>query len=130
MTDVNLRVNLKMNKKEVLFYKKPDGECPVETFLDSLPAKAAQRVIWVVRLIEDLERVPSNYFCKMTGTDGLWEFRIKLGSNIFRVFAFFDGAKVILTNGFIKKSQKTPHQEIERAENFKKDYFQRVRGGE
>ncbi len=60
----------------------------------------------------------------MEGTDGLFEIRVEVGSNIFRVFSFFDeGNLVILLNGFIKKSQKTPKNEIELAEKLKKEYF-------
>jgi len=116
-----------MMKKEVVFYNKPDGECPVEQFLGSLPVKVAQKIIWVVHLIEDLDRVPSQYFSKLSGTDDIWEFRIKLGSNIYRVFAFFDGHKVILTNGLVKKTQKTPAGDIKRAEDYEKEYLNRGR---
>ena len=115
-------------KKEIQFYKKPNGECPVESFLDALPAKVAQKAVWVLNLIEDLDRVPAHYFCKLADTDDIWEFRIKFGSNIYRVFAFFDGHKVIVTHGFFKKTQKIPREEIEKAENFKNDYFQRIQG--
>jgi phage-related protein len=60
----------------------------------------------------------------MTGTDGLWEIRTQVGSNIYRVFCFFDeGNLVLLLNGFQKKSQKTPKSEIEKAERLKKEYF-------
>lgn len=115
-------------KREVLFYRKPDGECPVEEFLDSLPAKAARKVVWVLNLAEDLDRIPSRYFCKLADTDDIWELRVKLGSNISRVFAFWDDSRIILTNGLVKKTQKTPLEEIRMAENFKEDYFQRTRG--
>lgn len=118
-----------MRPKEVLFYRKSDGKCPVEDFLDHLPPKTAQKVVWIISLIEDLDRIPSHYFCKLAGTDDLWEFRIKWESNIFRVLAFFDGAKVILTHGFAKKTQKTSVREIEKAEQYKKDYFARTGGG-
>lgn len=115
-------------KREVLFYHKSGGECPVEEFLDSLPAKTARKVVWVLNLAEDLDRIPSRYFCKLADTDGIWEFRVKLGSNIFRIFAFWDGPRIILTHGFIKKTQKTPREEIQMAESFKKDYFHRTTG--
>lgn len=114
--------------REVLFYRKSSGECPIEEFLYSLPAKTDQKVVWVLNLAEDLERIPARYFCKLTGTDDIWEFRIKSGSNIFRVFAFWDDFRIILTHGFAKKTQKTPREEIQMAENFKKDYFQRITG--
>ena len=68
--------------------------------------------------------VPKKYFNHMEGTDGLFEIRVEVGSNIFRVFSFFDeGNLVILLNGFQKKSQKTPKNEIELAEKLKKEYF-------
>lgn len=113
--------------RKVLFYKKSNGECPVEKFLDSLAPKAARKVVWVLNLAEDLERIPSSYFCKLTDTNDIWEFRIKLGSDIFRIFAFWDGPTIILTHGFVKKTQKTPREEILMAENFRKDYLKRRR---
>ena len=68
--------------------------------------------------------VPKKYFNHMEDTDGLFEIRVEVGSNIFRVFNFFDeGNLVILLNGFQKKSQKTPKNEIELAEKLKKEYF-------
>lgn len=112
-------------KKEVVLYDKPNGEYPVEQFLESLPGKVSKKITWVIHLIEDLDRVPAQYFSKLTDSDDIWEFRIKLGSNIYRVFAFFDGNKVILTNGIIKKSQKTFEGDIKRSEEFKKEYLSR-----
>lgn len=71
-----------------------------------------------------MERAPSKYFSHLENTNGLYEIRVEVGSNIFRVFSFFDeGNLVILLNGFQKKSQKTPRNEIELAEKLKKDYF-------
>ncbi len=68
--------------------------------------------------------IPKKYFNHMEDTDGLFEIRVEVGSNIFRVFSFFDeGNLVILLNGFQKKSQKTPKNEIELAEKLKKEYF-------
>jgi phage-related protein len=110
-------------KKEIIFYSKSSGERPVQVFLDALPAKVTQKVIWVLSLVEDLERVPAQHFCKLADTENIWEFRIKLGSNIYRVLAFWDGNKVVLTHGFIKKTQKTPPQEIERAESYRRDHL-------
>lgn len=71
-----------------------------------------------------MERVPSNYLKSIQGVKGLYEARIKLGSNIWRVFCFFDGDKlVILLNGFQKKSQKTPKTEIEKAQRLMTEYY-------
>jgi phage-related protein len=61
----------------------------------------------------------------LTGTDGLYEIRVKQGSDIFRIFCFFDEGKlIVLANGFQKKSQKTPKSEIEKALKIKKEYEQ------
>jgi len=114
--------------RKVIFYRTTNGKCPVEEFLDSLPGKAAQKVVWVVKLLEDLDVIPAIYFSKMSGTDNIWECRIKQGSNIYRIFAFWKGNEIILTHGFIKKTQKTPSNEIEKAENYKKDYLNRIGG--
>lgn len=69
--------------------------------------------------------IPDKFFKHLDGTEGLYEIRVKVGSDIFRVFCFFDeGALVILLNGFQKKSQKTPRQEIEKAEKLKRQYYE------
>lgn len=95
-------------------------------FLDELPGKAAQKVTWVLNLLEDLTVVPSMYLKKLVNSEEIWECRIQLGSNVYRIFCFFDGNSVIvLTHGLIKKTQKTPQREIERAEAYRKDYLQR-----
>ena len=88
--------------------------------------KAAQKVIWVLSLVEDLDVVPSTYFKKLVSTEEIWECGIQFGSNDYRIFCFFDGhSVVILTHGLIKKTQKTPPREIERAEAYRRDYLQR-----
>lgn len=110
----------------VIFYRMADGKCPVQKFLDSLSGKAAQKVTWVLNLIEDLDVVPSTYLKKLVSTEEIWECRIQLGSNAYRIFCFFDGnSVVVLSHGLIKKTKKTPQREIERAEAYKKDYLQR-----
>ena len=82
-----------------------------------------RKVEWTLNLIQTIDRIPKKYFEHMTGTDGLFEVRVELGSNIFRIFAFFDkGNLVVLGNGFQKKTQKTPKQEIEKALKIKKEY--------
>jgi len=79
-----------------------------------------------LKLLEDLEVIPAHYFSKLSGTDDIWECRIKQGSNTYRIFSFWEGNQIILTHGFIKKTQKTPQNEIEKAENYKKDYLNRT----
>ena len=98
----------------------------MKDFLDSLPAKDAQKVAWVLQLVEDLDEIPSSYFKKLKGTDEIWECRIQFGSNFYRILCFFvNGALLVLTHGFSKKSRKTPRGEIEKAEIYRKDYLRR-----
>lgn len=112
--------------KIVTFYKTVDGKYPVEDFLNSLPGKVAQKVTWVLSLLEDMDIVPSSYFKKLVGSEGIWECRVQFGSNAYRIFCFFDDKSVVvLTNGFIKKSQKTPRSEIEKAETYRRDFLER-----
>jgi phage-related protein len=69
--------------------------------------------------------IPSDYLKHVEGTEGLYEIRVQQGSDIFRIFCFFDDDKlVVLANGFQKKTQKTPMVEIERALRIKKAYEQ------
>ncbi len=112
--------------REVNFYKSKTGKSPIVDFLDSLPGKQAQKITWVLEIIEDSRIVPKQYFKKLVNTDDIWEARVSSGSNIFRLLGFFDGNNlVILTNGFVKKTQKTPKKEIKLAEQRKKDYLER-----
>lgn len=85
-------------------------------FLKKQPVKVQNKIFKIIEAIETLEKVPSNYLKMLVGTNGLYEARIQLGSDIWRVFCFFDNGKlVILLNGFTKKTQKTPKNEIEKA---------------
>jgi phage-related protein len=114
--------------RKVLFYQTASGQKPIEDFLDRLSSKQAQKVTWVLKLVEDLERVPSIYFKKMVNTQDLWEVRALAGSNIFRLIGFFDGPNlVVLAHAFQKKTQKTPKQAIRIAEERKREYFRRKR---
>ena len=108
-----------MKVREVIAY-----ENHFESFLLELPKKVQDKIFKIIEAIETLERVPSNYLKSMEGTNGLYEARIQLGSNIWRVFCFFDNGKlVILLNGFQKKTQKTPKNEIEKALRLMKKYY-------
>ncbi len=114
--------------RKVIFYRTKDGKCPVEDFLDSLQPKEAQKVLWVLRLIEELDKVPSQYFKKLTDTEEIWECRITIKSNAYRVFSFFlEGDTVVLTHGYSKKSQKTDKKQIKKAETYRKDFLSRKR---
>src|SRR5512139_3760736 len=99
--------------RTILFYRLPSGHSPIEEFLDSLSGKQAQKVLWVLRLVEELEVVPRQYFKKLVDNEGIWEVRIQFGNDTYRLLGFFEhGTLLILTNGFTKKSQKTPLQEF------------------
>jgi phage-related protein len=112
--------------RTIIFYRTGSGHCPVEEFLDSLNGKQAQKVAWVLRLVEELDVIPSKYFKKLVNTKDLWEARIDFGRDTFRLIGFFDGNQmVVLVHGFQKKSQKIPKQMIELAHERKKDYFRR-----
>lgn len=112
--------------RTVEFYRLPSGHSPIEEFLDSLTGKQAQKVLWVLRLIEELDIVPRQYFKKLVDSEGIWEVRIQFGSDFFRILGFFaSGVLLVLTNGFAKKTRKTPPQEIELAIRRKKEYLAR-----
>jgi phage-related protein len=101
---------------------------PVEEFLDSLTGKQAQKVLWVLRLVEELDVVPSQYLTKLAGTEDIWEVRAQFGGDIFRMLGFFAQSTVfVLTNGFVKKTQKTPPQEVAVATRRKHEYSSRQR---
>lgn len=81
------------------------------------------KIIWTFELIEELQRVPETYLKHIENTEGLFEIRVQQSSDIFRIFCFFDqGQLIVLANGFRKKTQKTPKQEIEKALKIKVEY--------
>ena len=85
--------------------------------------KVQDKITWTLELLEHLEKIPETYLKHLENTDGLYEIRVKQGSDIFRIFCFFDKGKlIILANGFQKKEQKTPKKEIEKALKIKKEY--------
>lgn len=83
-----------------------------------------EKIGYVLRVIETVDRVPEKFLKHIEGSDGLYEIRIESGGNIYRIFCCFDrGNLVVLFNAFQKKSQKTPREEIELAERLKTEYF-------
>lgn len=112
--------------REVIFYTTSTGKCPVEEFLDSLEINVVKKIAWTLKIIEEMDFVPKTYFKKLVSTEGIWEVRIKYGTNIYRLFSFWDKNNlVVLTHGIIKKSQKTSKNDIKKAETYKTDYFRR-----
>jgi phage-related protein len=108
------------NKKhrKVRFYKNY-----FQDFFSKQNKKVKAKIVWTLDLVEDLQRVPETYLKHLEKTDGLYEIRVQLSSDIFRIFCFFDQEKlVVLANGFQKKTQKTPKKEIEMALKIKAEY--------
>lgn len=97
-------------------------------FVDFYAAQSTavqEKIEYVFKIIRNVDKVPKKFLDHMTGTDGIFEIRIEVASNIFRIFCCFDkGNLVVLFNGFQKKTQKTPKKEIELAERLKKEYFE------
>jgi phage-related protein len=105
--------------REVKFYKRYFHD-----FYEKQRPQVRKKIDWTLLLLATLETIPEKYFKSIHGSAGLYEVRVEVGSDIFRIFCFFDkGQIIILINGFQKKSQKTPKQELERAEKLKKQYF-------
>jgi phage-related protein len=110
------------NKKvrTVVFYKNHFTE-----FFIKQRKKVQEKIFWTVDLIEEFEMVPETYLKHLENTDGLYEVRIKQGTDIFRIFSFFDEGKlIVLANGFQKKTQKTPSKEIDKALKIQAEYFE------
>jgi phage-related protein len=111
---------LSTNKKfrTAIFYKNY-----FETFFIQQNNRVKEKILWTIRLIEDVEVLPSIYLKRITRTDGIYEIRIQTGSDIFRIFCFFDKENlVVIGNGFQKKTQKTPKNEIIKAIQIKLNY--------
>lgn len=118
-----------MDEFEVVFYRKADGAVPMDELLDSLPSKLSAKAhhdLEALRERADLLREPHS---KSMG-EGLFELRIRQGGDIARAFYFFFvGRTIVVTNGFVKKTQKTPRREIARALAYKADWEERFGNG-
>ena len=107
-------------KRELYFYKGYFRE-----FYDSLTWKAQKKILWTLEIVETLDRIPEIYFKHLENTEGLYEIRVQVSSNIYRIFCFFDkNDLVVVGHGFQKKTQKTPKAELDRAEKIKKQYYE------
>ena len=108
-----------MKYREVVTYKNY-----FEDFFKEQTRKVQDKIIKVLDILENVERVPITYLKYIEGTNGLFEVRVQQGSNIFRIFCCFDGNRlVVLFSGFQKKTQKTPQKEIDRALKIMNEYF-------
>jgi len=110
--------------REIRFYEK--------YFIDfylSLDLSVQEKIEYVFKVIRTVDMIPQKFLKHIEGTDGLYEIRVKVGSDIYRVFCCFDAGRIVmLFNGFQKKSQKTPKKEINKALKIKQDYFNKKRG--
>ena len=114
-----------MQEFEVLFYDLPNGKIPVMEFLDELDHSMRAKMIRTIELLQNNGTDLREPYSKPLG-DGIFELRAKVGTDISRVLYFFIvGRKVILTNGFIKKSAKTPPHELDKAKSYRKEYMNR-----
>ncbi|MDK4481523.1 type II toxin-antitoxin system RelE/ParE family toxin [Fusobacterium necrophorum] len=114
---------------KVEYYEKENGKIPVFDFIESTDKKMMTRIFQKMRLLEEygdtLKEPYSKYLQK-----GIFELRVSSDTNISRIFYFFFwNKKIILTNGFIKKTQKTPKKEIEKALEYKKEFERRHKNG-
>jgi phage-related protein len=106
--------------REVIYYEDYYLE-----FFNAQKEDVQKKFNWTLQLISTQDRIPEKFFKHITNSNGIFEVRVEVKSDIFRVFSFFDkGNLVVLINGFQKKSQKTPKAEIEMAEKLKKEYLE------
>ena len=92
-------------------------------FYKDLPDNVQAKIEWTLNLIRVTQQVPEKYFKHLEGSKGLYEIRVEVGSNIYRIFSFFDkGNLVVLGNAFQKKTQKTPQIEIKKALKIMEEY--------
>ena len=112
-----------MTEFEVIAYETKNGDNPVEELLDTLNPKMKAKIFGMLVILQEKGNRLREPYSKHV-EDGIFELWCKFGSDITRVmYFFFDRGKIILTNGFVKKTQKTPKKEIERAEAIRKEYF-------
>lgn len=114
-----------MRKYTIEFYEKSNGEKPIEEFLLSMDKKMRTKAIGLMEILQDYGSQLREPYSKHLD-DGIYELRIKFGNNISRILYFFyyEG-KIVIANGFIKKTQKTPVNEINKAKKYRSDYIER-----
>lgn len=113
------------NKWELIFYETENGKIPAIEFIRTLPDKLKAKALKDLELLETYGNDLTMPYSKAMG-NGIFELRISQSNNIARMFYFFRvGNRIILTNGFIKKTQLTPPKELEKALKYKQDYEQR-----
>lgn len=118
---------IQMDKFKVEFYTKDTGEKPAKDFILSLDTKMKAKVLGIIDVLEEYGTQLREPYSKHLD-DGIFEIRGKVGTDITRVLYFFYyGKRIILTNGFIKKTQQTPKNEIKLAKAYRKDFLERMK---
>lgn len=119
-----------MEKFNIIMYETEAGRLPVVDFLSSIKDdKLLAKIYRDIKLLEVSGNLLREPYSKALN-NGLFELRTKQGTNISRIIYFFIvGNNIVLTNGFIKKTQKTPTSEIEKALEYRKDFLKRYNGG-
>lgn len=114
-----------MDEYRILFYETPNGKIPVKEFLDDLDPKMRAKMVQTIAFLQEYgvqARMPYSEHLD----DGIFELRAKVGSDISRVlYFFFVGKQIVLTNGFVKKTQKTPPRELDLAKKYRKEFLGR-----
>ena len=114
-----------MDQFVVEFYEMQNGERPAEEFLNELDTKMRSKLVMTLKVLQEKGNGLREPYSKHL-EDGIFEVRGKVGTDISRVLYFFYyGGRIVLTNGFIKKTQKTPRSEIEKAKLYRKDFMER-----
>ena len=116
-----------MNNFKAVFYDKPNGDEPAKEFLEKLETKMRAKMLRLISMLEtngnELRRPYSGHL-----DDGIFELRATVGSNTSRVlYFFFVERRIILTHGFIKKTDEVPPVEIKRAKNYREEFLNRER---
>ncbi|MFA5655693.1 MAG: type II toxin-antitoxin system RelE/ParE family toxin, partial [Dysgonamonadaceae bacterium] len=82
-----------------------------DNFYEDQSNKVKKKIVWTLKVIEEVDIIPTTYLKHLKYTTGLYEIRVQVGSNIFRIFCFFDlDNLIVIGHGFQKKTQKTPKQ--------------------
>ena len=114
---------------KIELYHTVTGNCPIADFLNRLPKKLQAAAYGDIDVLKEKGNDMGMPFSKTLG-NGLYELRVREHEGSIRIFYFFfDGEKIILTNGFLKKTQATPRRELDKARNYKKDYEGRYKHG-
>lgn len=117
-----------MEKFNIDFFESDNGKCPVKEYLDSVDVKMRAKIVRTIELLETNGNMLGMPYSESL-EDGIFELRTKVSSNVSRILYFFYiERKIVLTNGFTKKTNKVPKRELETAKNCRAVYLERQKG--